>query len=308
MGRISFSGLLNNGRADRPVIGEGIEPAQESRLSSALKIVAGRQLLDKDESGMLVGQGLATSLQLAVGDSVTLVVNAAEGAMNTRDFVIEGVFQTYSKEYDTRTVKIPLRAAQELLDTSGINVLVVSLHRTADTAAVQQRLAALPVIAGLAVRAWPELNDFYANTVSLYERQFSVLRTIILLMVLLSVANSVNMSALERTGEFGTLRALGNRSRQVFGLVVTENALIGFAGAVVGIAAGVGIALAVSAVGIPMPPPPNANAGYTAKILIIPSVVATAFGVGVAATVLASMLPAWRMSRMSIVDALRQNV
>jgi putative ABC transport system permease protein len=57
-----------------------------------------------------------------------------------------------------------------------------------------------------------------------------------------------------------------------------------------------------------MPPPPNANVGYTAHVLIVPSVVAAAFAVGVVATVLASLLPAWRLSRIPIVDALRENV
>ena len=67
--------------------------------------------------------------------------------------------------------------------------------------------------AGLEVKTWLELNDFYAKTVKMYDVQFGVLRIIILLMVLLSVVNSVNMSVFERVGEFGTMMALGNRSR-----------------------------------------------------------------------------------------------
>ena len=42
MARVSFSGLLNNGKADLPIIGEGIEPAKEARLGTALSIVAPR--------------------------------------------------------------------------------------------------------------------------------------------------------------------------------------------------------------------------------------------------------------------------
>ncbi len=46
-------------------------------------------------------------------------------------------------------------------------------------------------------------------------------------MVLLSVANTVNMSVFERIGEFGTMRALGNRGRQVFALILIESVLLG---------------------------------------------------------------------------------
>jgi putative ABC transport system permease protein len=56
-----------------------------------------------------------------------------------------------------------------------------------------------------------------------------------------------------------------------------------------------------------MPPPPNASIGYTAYIRVVPEVVLMAFSVGVSATVLASLLPAWRVGRIPVVDALRRN-
>ena len=73
-----------------------------------------------------------------------------------------------------------------------------------------------------------------------------------------------------------------------------------------GVAVGLSIAVIVSAVGIPMPPPPNANVGYTAYIRIMPADVLTAALIGLAATVLAALLPARRSSAASVVDALRQ--
>ena len=142
----------------------------------------------------------------------------------------------------------------------------------------------------------------------MYQRQFGVLQGIILIMVLLSVANSVNMSTYERLGEFGTMRALGNRSSDVVNLLLVESIVLGLVGATAGTLLGIVVALSISAVGIPMPPPPNATVGYTALIRVAPLTVLTAFVVGVVATVLASILPAYRVSRVEVVDALRQNV
>lgn len=308
LGRVQFSGLLNNGRTDLAILGEGIEPQKEAKLGTYLVVSAGRQLTDKDRFGILVGQGVAEALKLAAGDPVTIVTNTAEGAMNTLEFEVVGIFQTFSKDYDARAVKIPLPAAQELLATRGVNLLVVSLHRSRDlpvvAAAARELVAGRPVEA----RTWAELNDFYDKTVELYDRQFGVLRFIILVMVLLSVVNSVNMSLFERIGEFGTMRALGDRGRKIFALVVTECVLLGLIGASLGALIGVVAAIAISAVGIPMPPPPGANLGYTAAIRLVPSVIGSAFAVGWSATVLASLPPAWRVSRIPVVEALRQNV
>ncbi|MCX7893855.1 MAG: ABC transporter permease [Burkholderiales bacterium] len=307
MARLAFAGLLNNGRTDLAIVGEGIEPDREARLGSYVAISAGRQLGDADAFGALVGQGVADSLKLAPGDRVTLLASTPEGAMNTVDLEVVGIFQSFSKEYDARAVKIPLAAAQELLGTPGANVLVVSLMATRDTARVAHALAASLADERIEAKPWYELSDFYDKTVELYDRQFGVLRLIVLAMVLLSVANSVNMSVFERVGEFGTMRALGDRGRKTFALVVTENAVLGLTGAAIGVALGALLAAIVSAIGIPMPPPPNSDLAYVGRIRIVPQVVASAFFTGVAATLLAALLPAWRMARMEVAAALRAN-
>jgi putative ABC transport system permease protein len=127
-------------------------------------------------------------------------------------------------------------------------------------------------------------------------------------MVFLGVMNTINMTVMDRVGDFGTMRALGNRSQHILALVVAEGVVLGLVGAVVGSALGIVLALGISAVGIPMPPPPDSALGYTAHIRVVPSVVATAFIVGLLAATLASLLPARRVSRIEISEALRQNV
>lgn len=308
MGRIYFSGLLNNGKRDLSIIGEGIEPDKENRLGSFIMISAGRHLTDKDREGVLLGQGVAKTLGLKPGDRVTLVISAAEGAMNTLDFEVVGVFQSFSKDFDARAVRIPLAAAQELMFTSGVNQLVVSLKKTDDTEKVEQTLQNKIPATTYEIKSWKSLSDFYEKTVQLYDRQFGILQLIILLMVLLSVSNSVNMSVFERQGEFGTMQALGNRSKDIIRLIVTESTLIGLAGAMIGVLVGTLLALIISAIGIPMPPPPNSNVGYTAFIRLVPSTLLISACVGFLATVLASVLPALKVTRTQVVDALRQNV
>ena len=199
----------------------------------------------------------------------------------------------------------PLATAQDLLGTPGANTLVLALQHTEATEDVAATLKKQLDSTRFEVKTWIELNDFYESTVALYQRQFGVLQLIILILVLLSVANSVNMSAFERVGEFGTMMALGSRSNHVFRLLAVENALLGTAGGLLGVAFGVVLALAVSAIGIPMPPPPNANLGYTAEIRLSPMLVLSSGAIGFVATCLAAIRPARRVSRLDVVEALR---
>lgn len=306
--RLNFSGLANNGKADLPIIGEGVEADKEAQLGSFLSIIDGHHLTDEDAMGILLGKGVARSLKVKPGDVLTILANTPEGAMNSLEFTVVGVFQSFSRDYDDRAVRVSLKAAQELLTTAGVHSLVIELEATDATDSTAENLrAALPPDA-YEVKTWYELADFYQKTVDVYRQQFGVLQLIILIMVILSVANSVNMAIHERIGEFGTLMALGNRRQNVFRLVITENAILGFLGGCTGVLLGIGLAWGISKIGIPMPPPPNSDVGYTARIHIVPSVIATAFFVGWFATILAALLPARRASRLEVADALRANI
>ncbi|TCV82391.1 ABC transporter permease [Sulfurirhabdus autotrophica] len=308
MSRVSFSGLANNGRADLPIIGEGVEPGKEARLGTSTTIVAGRSLQEKDTFGMVIGEGVAAALKLKPGSFVTLMVNTREGALNTLEYEVVGVFRTFSKDYDDRAVRISLPAAQELLFTQSIHSVVVLLDDTSKTdlvaAAVRAKLAPL----GYTVKPWYELADFYQKTEALYRRQFGALQSIILVMLVLSVASTINMVVYERTGEFGTLLAVGLRRSQLFKLVLLENALLGLIGSFLGVVIGIGLAVTISGFGLPMPPPPGSNIGYIATIRLVPWVVATAMLIGALAAIVAAVLPARRASRLLVVDALRHNI
>lgn len=308
LARLGFSGVINNGKRDLGIVGEGVEPEGEAKLGTYLRYIEGRALADSDNDGIVIGQGVARSLGLKAGDRVNLVISLAQGAVNTLDFEVVGVFQSFSKDFDARAVRIPLSAARVLMDNDSAHLLVVLLDKTGDTNRVTVSLKGKLHEQGFELATWRELSDFYDKTIQLYDRQFGVLRLIILLMVLLSVANSVNMTLFERTREFGTLLALGDRSSSVFRLIMAESALLGLFGALLGMSLGSLAAWIISAIGIPMPPPPNANMGYTAYIRLLPLDVMFAGGVGFTATWLAAVLPARRASRMPVVDALRQGV
>ena len=136
MARLNFAGVLSNLRTDAPVVGEGIEPAQEAQLATSITMLSGRFLEASDRNGALIGEGLAHALRLAPGDPVTVIAATVDGAMNTIDLEVIGVFRSFSKDYDERAIKLPLATAQELMGTPDANVIVLLLEHTSKTFAV----------------------------------------------------------------------------------------------------------------------------------------------------------------------------
>ncbi|MDQ6620486.1 MAG: ABC transporter permease [Pseudomonadota bacterium] len=307
MTRLMFSGLANNGRSDLPIIGEGVQPAKEARLGTATTYLAGRALSEDDQFGVTLGEGVANALKVQPDRFVTLTVSTREGALNAMEFKVIGIFRSFSKDYDDHALRIPQSAAAQLLQTSAVHSVIVALDETPRTdaavAAARARLGS-----EYEVKPWHELADFYNKTVELYRRQFGALQLVILVMLVLSVASTVNMVVYERTGEFGTLMALGVKPRSILRLILLENSVLGLIGAVLGLCVGIAAALALTAIGIEMPPPPGSTAAYTARIVLVPSILGAAAAIGVAASIAAAILPGRRAARLIVVDALRHNI
>lgn len=306
--RLSFSGLLNNGRTDWAVVGEGVEPEGEARLGTYINISEGRQLQASDAFGMLLGAGVAQALDVGPGDWVDLLANTPGGAVNVLEFEVVGVFQTFSKDYDARAVRIPLSAAHELMGEVGAHLAVVRLSRTEATAGAVAAVEARLPASDYEVFDWKALNPFYEQTVELYQQQFGFLVAVILLMLMLSVGTTINMSVHERAAEFGTMMACGTRRKGVFRLILVESVILGVAGALLGAVLGNTLAVAISAVGIPMPPPPNADLGYIALIRTAWWITLLSAAVGMFAPVVAAIRPALRSARADISESLRQAI
>lgn len=305
--RLSFSGLLSLGDATVAFVGEGVDPAGERPISNRIVLMAGADLSSAGEMAVLLGDGLAHSIGAKPGDRVVLLATTASGSANAVEVLVKGTFSTVSKEYDDTALRLPILIARKLMKVEGATSWVVLLKDTALTANVA---AALPVSLpeqSFEIVPWTVLADFYNKTVTLFSKQVEVVKFIIGLIIVLTISNTQTMSVLERTTEIGTSLAIGLRRSVVMRTFLIEGVIIGIAGGVAGVIVGYLVAQIISAIGIPMPPPPGMAHGYVGEVLVTPSLVVNALFLAFVATLLASVMPAWKASRLNIVDALRTN-
>jgi putative ABC transport system permease protein len=305
--RLSFSGLISTGEKTVACQGIGVDPEKEKEMSYFDSIVDGQQLAPGMVEEGVVGVELMKALGAKVGDNVTILTNTVAGVINAADVKIVGVAQTGTKEYDSVFVKLPAKFVRRILNTESAEKILILLDKTEEVATV------VPLVQkviddkrlDLELQTWDKLADFYHKVVNLYEGIFDVMKVIICLIVFFSIANTMSMSIFERIKEIGTLRAIGTTRWGITKLFLVEGLLIGVLGGILGILFGILAAQIINLYGgIEIAPPPGMTVSFLTKILIVPKVLVFSFCLTVIVSVLSSLYPAIKASRLKIVNAI----
>lgn len=305
--RLSFNGLISVGESTVSFMADGVDPERERKLSGTLKMLEGADLSAADAKEVIVGQGLAQNLGVKTGDTVVLVANTQSGGVNALEVKVAGIFSTITKAYDDFALRLPLKTSQALLRTDGVHAWLVLLDKTSQTDRTIKRIREKVPQQELQLTPWYQTAaaDFYNKTVSLFSKQVLVVKLMIAFIIILSISNTMMTNVRDRTGEIGTCMALGDTRRTVLRRFLVEGTVMGVVGGTIGVILGIALARFISHVGIPMPPPPGMASSYVAGILVTPWLVVDAMLLSVITAFLAGVFPAWKASRLSIVDALR---
>jgi ABC-type lipoprotein release transport system permease subunit len=310
--RIFLEGLLSSPENSVGVQVTAVSPSREASVERLPgKIVQGQYLADGDPRGIVLGTTLAQTLGVGLGDKVVLMAQR-RGEIESRLFRVRGLFSTGSQDLDGFYAQIPLPAAQALLGV-GEGVNQISLHlqderRTeVTTAEVKRALAGRPLEVLPWQAALPELHQF----VVVDDGGLYVLVMIIAVIVALGILNTVLMSVLERTHELGVLLALGMTPWELAWMVLLEAALLGGMAAIFGGGLGVLVSVPLDHIGLDYG---SMLAGGEVGGVVLGST--RIFGrlsvhktvlfclLAWLITVLASIYPTWRASRLRPVEAL----
>jgi putative ABC transport system permease protein len=228
-------------------------PAERSFFApkmGATKTPPDRFLLGTLESGdpiragerdrLLLGATSARVLGVRAGDTVTLMAILPGGQLTGRDFAVSGIFSVIPGQDDLYAYT-DYDTAADFTGLSGPPVLDVLLDGVDRVDAVA---ASLPP--NVSFRTWKDLAQLYVQVNSILASFLAVIRTVILLVTLFILANTMNRVVVERMREWGTLRAMGAKKRDILYIVLCEGCLMGAGGAILGILLGFGIATAIN--------------------------------------------------------------
>jgi ABC-type lipoprotein release transport system permease subunit len=205
------------------------------------RLVAGRWLEAGDGKGVLIGRKMADKLKAKVGSKVVVMAGGDKGEVESRLGRVRGIFSAGVDALDGFVMLSGLEFARNLLPRGdvpppphAVTRLAVFLDDPDDAERLKAALGADSLPANAVALDWQEMMPQLVNFIVLDDVGNYVWLMIILVVVLFGILNTILMSVLERTREFGLVRALGMRPRYLLVLVLIETLLL----AVLAIAAG----------------------------------------------------------------------
>lgn len=250
---INFQGMIDNARNSRVLVGVGVDFDKQSDVSMVHRNIIEGELpgnTPEDENYIVIGERMARSLEAKVGDKVVLMTYALDMTIASGLYRIKGIFRIGSPEHDKFYAYMPIESAQKLLaygeydvddETSAINGGIVKLTRVIiklkDSSMipdVQEQLKDALADNGIVVMSWMEITPFILQIVKLDDIFLFIILIIFFVVVAIGVLNTMLMAVNERIGEFGVMRAMGTKPRQIVLLIFIESLFLGLMGLVAG--------------------------------------------------------------------------
>jgi lipoprotein-releasing system permease protein len=296
------------GTAMIPVRIEGFDLEREKNVTSFIRDLF-RGSAEPGERDIVLGYVLAQSMSLWLDDSIYAVTRLGQFATGVHPKIAQlrvcGIFKTGLYEVDANCAYVSLDAAQRifLLDdvADQIHLRVRNPYRLEP---VKQRLREHLNDPALVIIGWDELNPDFFNALKLEKIVMFIILLLIVLVAAFNIIGTLVMIVIEKTREIGILRAMGTSQRQILRIFLLQGLIVGLFGIAAGLAIGFFICWSLNT-WFPIQLPAGVYGISQMPVLIRWQTVGIIVASALAICLIASLLPAWRASRLQPTTALR---
>ena len=316
---VEAQGMLTRSGEVQGVYIRGVDPSVEPRVSEIDRylVEGGIDGLAPGRFHVLLGRDLARRLGARVGAAVTLLAPRARitpaGVLpRMRRFTVSGIFEAGHSQYDTGLAVIHIADAQRVFRLGrGVSGLRVKLVDMFDAPRVSRELAR--AFGGRYwLRDWTRHHANFFRALRIERTVMFVILTLIVAVAAFNLVSTLIMVVTDKESDIAILRTLGASQASVLSIFVVQGTVIGAAGTLLGVAGGVALATHVETL-VPAIESFFGVQFLSPQVYYISSVpsemrwgnVAAVGSVAFALSVLATLYPAWRASRVQPVEALR---
>ena len=271
----------------------------------------------KLKQNVIVGYRLARRLNLSVGDYVSLISpNVMETAIGVlpikQNFMVGGFFDIGMYEYDNNFIFIPWEKAEKFLSTKQIaHGIEIFLHNPKTTQNVYDDLSS-KLNENLTIIDWKKRNSSFMNALDVEKNVMFVILTLIILVATFNIISSMIMLVQTKKSDIALMRTMGASKYLIIRIFMLTGSIVGILGTIIGAIFGIILSTNIETIR-------NFISTLFGKELFSPQIyflstlpsninfneVLVVMGLSISLTLLASIFPAWKASKISPAEALR---
>ena len=291
------------------------EDEDEQTLSLLEAIVEGEFFRSSTDDGIILGDRLASNLDVELGSKVVYTMTDKDGEIVVALTRVSGIVRTGSRSVDGGICLLPIDTVREVIGFAPDEAIQVAVfiddQRRSDVVVADLRSGLTEDVAAL---PWYELQPQLAVFIAMKVGGSQVVMILIAVLVAAGIFNTLFVSVMERIREFGIMLAVGFSPGQLFRLVMLESAWLAGVGLVVAAAVTIGPYLYLSSTGLDVTAILGdaadleiAGVGFSPimKVGIYPENVVLIGVAALLAVLLAGIYPAWKAGHADPVEALR---
>lgn len=309
--RVRVPAVINSERESRGISLMGINPHTEAQTSFvASGIIEGRFLETENDSGIIIGKKLAQKLDTDLGKRVVIMSQDPDNNIVDKGARIVGIYKASLSATEEQFVFMSLQSAQEFLGMgSRISEIEILAKDFRDLTAIKNSIAS-EVDSANELLTWQELQTYLASMLEVMDGFVFVWMVIVFVALSFGLVNTLIMAVFERTREIGLMLALGMKPGFILWQILFESVFLLLLGLIAGTAlawfgiqpleSGIDVSvvaegMAMMGVGATLYPSLNVSDMVMANIIVI------------VLGILASLLPAFKASRLNPVAAMTVN-
>ena len=308
--RIKFGGMFSNFTETSSIRLTAVSPEQEFKT---VPLLAGRVIEGSKElkpGGILIPELLAKGMKVKMGDTVVVVATNASGSVNGKQFTVAGILQSATGP-GGRDGYIHIDDAREILRLEGqeISEFAIRLKDFGRLHQFNEKLGGLLAQAPtqqnkplFELHTWEKLSPFF-NIARMIDVMTFFIKLMLIAIVLISIMNVMIMAVYERIREIGTIAAIGTLPGKILNMFVIEGFCMGIAGAFIGDIVGVALVLVLNLLKITYDF--GQQSGLILQVNVHPADILMISVTVIIVSVIASLQPAFKASRMEPIKALR---
>ena len=289
----------------------GIDPDREAQTTRLkLKVTKGKYISGSPAKDVMLSDALANTLDVGMGEEIVLIGQGADGSIANDLFEVGGIVGGEGAGYGDMKCYMHIRTAQDFLCLyDRFHEIAIILDDQARSQRVAHKIGRDLDDSTLEVQPWQVVEREFYHAMQTDLKGMNLSFVILMVVVGIGILDTVLVTILERTPEFGLMRAMGTRPVDVFKLIVYETASLSIVGIVLGGIMAFVFNYIIMRHGITLPDPIHFGGVYLDRIIgkVSVRVFLRPAMITFATAILVSLYPAYRAASVPPIHAIKSN-